>query len=107
MLNLFRFLLFKVFTWRSRQIQHMSIRKQLSMQVFALFLDAHLGPGAEVPEETPAVDALLDRAAATAAWVSPFSAALGAPHAAIWSQCVCEHVNHTVTECEASGTTMV
>ncbi|KAK9827708.1 hypothetical protein WJX81_003245 [Elliptochloris bilobata] len=46
-------------------------------EVVALFLDAHLGAGAEVPEETPAAGDLLDRAVATAAWVSPFSAALG------------------------------
>ena len=51
---------------------------QANMQVVALFLDAHLGPGAEVPEETAAAGALLERAADTAAWVSPFSAALGA-----------------------------
>lgn len=44
----------------------------------ALFLDAHLGGGAEEPEAKPAAGDLLARAVATASWLSPFSAALGA-----------------------------
>ena len=73
------------------------------MQVVALFLDAHLGPGAEVPEETPAAGALLDQAVTTAAWVAPFSVALGASHAATRSQCTCKHANYVPTKCEATG----
>ncbi len=50
-------------------------------QVAALFLDAHLGAGADAPEETPAAERLLAHARATARWVAPFSAALGATRA--------------------------
>jgi hypothetical protein len=50
-------------------------------QVAALFLDAHLGAGADAPEDTPAAERLLAHARATARWVAPFSAALGAPRA--------------------------
>jgi hypothetical protein len=50
-------------------------------QVAALFLDAHLGAGADTPEETPAAERLLAHARATARWVAPFTAALGAHRA--------------------------
>lgn len=50
-------------------------------QVAALFLDAHLGAGADAPEDTPAAERLLAHARATARWVAPFSAALGATRA--------------------------